>query len=135
MTKAKHTPGPWYVDTVRNEGEYGNNGPDTRSGFNSFAIFDTEGRVLFDSLNRDGSACEVTEDYDEDGGSAWDAQAKADAERIVQCVNKYDELSDIVSKLASLADGLINGNSAAEEAASDLAERARTAIAKAEGQS
>ena len=30
-----HSPAPWDIDTIKNEGEYGNNGPDTRSGFDS----------------------------------------------------------------------------------------------------
>lgn len=101
----KPTPAPWSVDSTPNEGEYGNNGPDTRSGFNSFAIIDAEGRVLFDSLNRDGSACEVTEDYDEDGGSAWDAQAKADAEHAVKCVNEHDELRWVVNAFLEWHEG------------------------------
>lgn len=72
---AQHTPGPWSVDTTRNLGEYGNNGPDTRSRFDSYVVFDDKGRALFDSLNSD--AAEVQEEYGEDDVHAWDAVGKA----------------------------------------------------------
>lgn len=98
----KHTPAPWEVDTVRNEGEYGNGGPDSHIGFDSFVVMDSEGRVLFDSLNRDGALTEVDEESDDEDGyhRAWDTLAKADAEHIVRCVNAHDlmlEALEVVS--------------------------------------
>lgn len=93
----------WSVDTIRNEGEYGS-GPDTHSGFDSFAILDSEGRVLFDSLNRDGAVTEITEDGDAYEGyfNAWDAKAKEDAERIVICVNAFEEMSNALEAASSV---------------------------------
>jgi hypothetical protein len=92
--KSEFSPGPWEVDTVRSDGEYGDGGPDSHVGFDAYAIFDSEGRVLFDSLNRDGSASEITEEGDSYEGyfRAWDAKARADAERIVQCVNAHNHM-------------------------------------------
>lgn len=94
MSAAQHTPTPWSVDSTRNEGEYGDGGPDPRSGFDSFVIMDSEGRVLFDSLNRDGSMTEITEEGDSYEGHfhAWDAAAKRDAEHVVRCVNAHADL-------------------------------------------
>jgi hypothetical protein len=94
MSTAQHTPAPWSVDSTRNEGEYGDGGPDPRSGFDSFVIMDSEGRALFDSLNRDGTLTEITEDGDAYEGHfhAWDAAAKRDAEHVVRCVNAHDDL-------------------------------------------
>lgn len=94
-----HTPTPWSVDTERSEGSFGDGGPDERTGFDAFSILDADGRVLFDSLNRDGSASEIHEERDSYEGhySAWDAKAKADAARIVHCVNLHDELAWIVN--------------------------------------
>lgn len=77
------TPGPWYVDTEENEGEYGDGGPDSRSGFQSFALFNEAGSTICDTLNSD--AAEVEEDYSEEGGSAWDAVGKRNMEFIAAC--------------------------------------------------
>jgi hypothetical protein len=81
------TPGPWEVDTVRNDGEYGDGGPDSHVGFDSFAIFDQGGRALFDSLNRDGALTQVDEEADYEDGyhRAWDRLAEADARYLAAC--------------------------------------------------
>lgn len=84
-----HTKEPWIVEAIDNNGEYGS-GPDSRSGFQSFAICDAESRVLFDSLNRDVSISEIHEEAHEDEYghvTAWDDLASRDARRIVACVN------------------------------------------------
>ena len=67
------TQGEWETDTIRNDGEYGD-GEDTHSGFNSYAMYDSKGLSLFDSLN--SQCCSVDCDIYEDGGSAWDETAK-----------------------------------------------------------
>jgi hypothetical protein len=73
---SKHTPGPWFVDEIDNEGEYGDGGPDSHSGFKSFCVIDDAGNVLFDSLN--STIGDVHEDFDDETGHhrAWDDLAQ-----------------------------------------------------------
>lgn len=79
----KATPGPWEIDTEYDSDERCKNyfiGAPVPNG--------TEyGRwaTLFDSVNSDHKLIE--EDYDEDGGSAWDETARCNAELIVALVN------------------------------------------------
>lgn len=88
----KHTPTPWEVETVHNEGNYGDGGPDCRSGFDSFCIKDDSGRILFDTLNSDYRVGVVHEEYDEDDLRAWDEQGRVNAEFIVKSCNSIDSL-------------------------------------------
>ncbi|WP_157126731.1 hypothetical protein [Burkholderia metallica] len=93
MNEIKHTPGPWEIDTIDNCGEYGDGGPDTSTGFKSYAVYDAKGRVLFDTLNSD--AAEIHEQgYDLDH-YAWDevgkqnltlAQASPDMAEILEII-------------------------------------------------
>lgn len=104
MSKHTDTDLPWEVDTTRNEGEYGSGGPDTSSGFNSYVITDSEGRVLFDSLNRDGSLTDVCEAIDAEDGyfCAWDNAAKRDALHVVRCVNAFDLMLEALEVVAQV---------------------------------
>jgi hypothetical protein len=79
----------WQVVEVKNEGEYGDGGPDSRTGFTSYAIADSEGRILFDSLNCDHRVCEVHEEFDDEDGyrTAWDESSRKRAEMIVARMN------------------------------------------------
>jgi hypothetical protein len=118
------------VDTIDNEGEYGDGGPDSRSGFKSYAVYDSKGRALFDSLNSD--AIEVSEEYsdDESGGGhyAWDAVAEANmrlaaaAPDLLAAVREYME----IMRYADDKQALIAGIRRADELA-------RAAVAKATG--
>lgn len=118
-----HTPGPWNVDSTRNEGDYGDGGPDPRSGFDSFVVVDEQGRSLFDSLN--SSAIEVHEEAGEDDLYAFDAVGKANltlaaaapelltALKALRMVAVWDEDADEVGRAdfdaaAALADAAIN---------------------------
>lgn len=76
------TPGPWEQDcSVKSEGTYGS-GEDAGEGYDTYEVFQTlTGKRLFDFLNSE--VAEVQEEYDEDGKTAWDAAAKADAAFIV----------------------------------------------------
>ena len=94
-----HTPTPWEVIEVKNEGDYGDGGPDPSSGFDSFAICDANGRTICDTLNSEVAM--VSEEADEDGVYAWDEVGKADAAHIVRCVNAHDAL---VRALKALVD-------------------------------
>jgi hypothetical protein len=101
--RSKATPGEWYADTEQSDGEYGS-GPNTRSGFDAYLIcvegeaYSHKQRVLFDSHN---STCGmIEEEYDEDGGSAWDAVAKANATLIVEAVNALPTLLATIEALA-----------------------------------
>jgi hypothetical protein len=55
---------------------------------------------------------------------------KANSTLIAQC----PELFRIVERLSKLADGLANGNSSAEELATELAKQAQIVVAKATGE-
>jgi hypothetical protein len=68
--------GPWDVDEVANEGEYGDGGPDSHCGFLSFCVFDKDGNTLFDSLN--STTGNVEEESDDETGHfrAWDVEAE-----------------------------------------------------------
>lgn len=90
----KFTPGPWEVDTIKSDGEYGDGGPDSRSGYDAYAVFDAQGRSLFDSLNRDGRVSEIHEDGpDEDGrGAAWDELARRDLTLAAAAPELYEAL-------------------------------------------
>lgn len=81
----KATPGPWDSDTIDNEGEYGDGGPDSHSGFKSFAICGDRGHVIMDSLNSDAAMVEV--EVDEDRAYAWDETARNNSAFIVAIVN------------------------------------------------
>lgn len=67
------TPGPWEPGSIDNEGMYGD-GPDARSGFKSYAVYDEKDRVLFDSYNSETSEIEV--EYDDFGAHVWDENAR-----------------------------------------------------------
>ncbi|WP_163554810.1 ead/Ea22-like family protein [Klebsiella pneumoniae] len=75
----KATPGEWWADEVKNEGCYGS-GDDCVEGFTSYAIYGSDGKTLFDSLNSD-AAC-ICEEYDGEGHVAWDETAQRNAEFI-----------------------------------------------------
>ncbi len=72
------TKGPWEVDSIDCEGDYGDSGPDCRTGYKAFAVFDEHGRVLFDSLNRDTRVSCIHEETDDERHYAWDQPARAD---------------------------------------------------------
>lgn len=71
---AKPSPGPWEVDTIDNDGTYGD-GPDCHSGFKSYAVYDANGKVLFDSLNAE--VAEIDIEYDDMGAYVWDRVSEA----------------------------------------------------------
>ncbi len=100
------TPTPWEVDTIQSEGEYGS-GPDTIAGFAVSAIYDTQGRALFDALNSD--AIEVHEDGPDECGfySAWDAVSAANAATIVHRVNNWDALETELAALKATNAALV----------------------------
>ncbi|EPR3212936.1 ead/Ea22-like family protein [Klebsiella pneumoniae] len=75
----KATQGEWWADEVKNEGCYGS-GDDCVEGFTSYAIYDSDGQTIFDSLNSD-AAC-ISEEYDGEGHVAWDETAQRNAEFI-----------------------------------------------------
>lgn len=98
MNEIKHTPGPWEIDTIDNEGEYGDGGPDTSTGFKSYAVYDAKGRVLFDTLNSD--AAEIhDEGYDLDH-HAWDEVGK----RNLTLAHASPDMALILELLAAEAD-------------------------------
>lgn len=73
---AQHTPGPWSVDEIDNDGEYGDGGPDSHVGFKSFCVIDEAGNVLFDSLNATIGQVEEVSDDETGHHRAWDELAQ-----------------------------------------------------------
>ncbi|CAJ3096886.1 bacteriophage protein [Burkholderia pseudomallei] len=98
MNEIKHTPGPWEIDTIDNEGEYGDGGPDTSTGFKSYAVYDEKGRVLFDTLNSDAAVIHE-EGYDLDH-YAWDEVGK----RNLTLAQAAPEMAMVLELLAAEAD-------------------------------
>ena len=79
------TPGEWGEDTLKSEGAYGS-GDDTHEGFATTAIYNAEGKLLFDALNSD--VILVQEEWDDDGfGYAYDLTSGANADLIVTLRN------------------------------------------------
>lgn len=100
--QAGPTPGEWYVDSTRSEGEYGDGGPDGRSGFDAFALFNEAGHALLDTLNRDTRLSEITEEADEYEGHfrAWDVLGERDLKYIATCSpDRIRRLLDYIRKL------------------------------------
>lgn len=80
--------GPFAVVEIGSDGVYGDGGPNGCTGFMAFGIADAQGRVLFDSLNRDAGATEIHDEIDDESGrNAWDEGAKRDADAIVAMLN------------------------------------------------
>lgn len=113
----KHSKAPWSVDTVRNEGEYGS-GPNTGAGFDSYAVFDAAGRILFDSLNSD--AAEVHAVEHEVGVDAWDDVARENL-----------TIAAAAPELLAAAVAFMEGEGNCKE----VRDMFRAAIAKARGES
>ena len=65
----KATPGPWEVDDLQNEGDYGN-GEDVHSGFTSYVVC-AGNKSVVDTLNSDLAMVEVDGDCDENGPRSW----------------------------------------------------------------
>ena len=81
------SPGPWEADDVRSDGEYGDGGPDSHTGFMAKQMFDANGVAIFDSLNAEVS--EVDESVDDEYGSvsAWDTIADKNFKAAAAAVN------------------------------------------------
>lgn len=95
---------PLELDWMGNEGNYGDGGPDCRSGFRSPCIVDANGKTVMDTLNSDGA--EVHEEHDgDDNGSwfdAWDEAGRKRVAFIVAAANVHDELVDCHSRIVRL---------------------------------
>lgn len=73
------TPGPWEVDGIDTEGEYGS-GDDTASGYVEYGLYTAEGHQIVSTEYRAGELSMISEEYDDDGGViAWNELARRDA--------------------------------------------------------
>ncbi|MNV67092.1 hypothetical protein D3C71_1598760 [compost metagenome] len=90
----KHSPAPWSVETVRNEGEYGS-GPETSTGFDSYAVLDANGRTLFDSINSDVAEVHAVEHCL--GVDAWDDVARENLTLAAAAPELLDALEGLLS--------------------------------------
>lgn len=112
LTKA--TPGPWDVDTNRNEdGEYGS-GPDTSIGYDDFLIgAQVRGNWATLLTTENSTEKSIEEDYDDDYHRAWDAVGEANAQLATAAVNALPELlehinpSDFKGRCLEIADRVV----------------------------
>jgi hypothetical protein len=77
------TPGRWDVDSTKNDGEYGNGGPDSKSGFSSFVLIDSKGNAICDTLNSD--VAEVEEWMDDEDAGATDERGQKNLYYMAAC--------------------------------------------------
>lgn len=82
---SKATPGLLETIDVRNEGNYGDSGPDCRSGFRSYALVRDDGKSIADTLNSEVAV--VHEDSDGDYLVAWDEVGSNDTAALAACWN------------------------------------------------
>lgn len=70
---------------IQNEGDYGDGGPDCRSGFRSPIISDANGQTILDTLNSDGAMVEEEYDSDEETSwsDAWDVPGRKRGQRVI----------------------------------------------------
>lgn len=92
----KHTPGPWSVDEIDNDGEYGDGGPDSHIGFKSFCVIDGAGNVLFDSLNATIGEIEEESDFEDGYHRAWDDLAQRNLTLASAAPDLLKELQHVV---------------------------------------
>jgi len=127
------TPGPWDADTLNSEGSYGSGG-DTHEGFATTAIYDADGKVLLDALNSD--AILVQEEWDEDGGRAYDLTSAANASLITYLRNAVPDILALIEErdrlreeVETLASDMSRARDAANEHLNEV-ERLRGALEK-----
>jgi hypothetical protein len=89
MTKEKHTPLPWDVDTQKIQMGYGS-GLGKIGKVTTYAVVDGSGAVICETSNSDLTT--VEEETDEDDVNAWDAQGEANTAFIVKACNSHYEL-------------------------------------------
>ncbi|MEX3972226.1 hypothetical protein [Paraburkholderia caribensis] len=131
MSAIKHSPGPWTVDTIDNEGEYSLGGDESACGFKSHAVLDANGRVLFDSLNSE--VAEIHEEIDEDARYAWDGQSECDLRLAAAAPELLEALQYALPYLEACVPNPRNGVNADYSVDVNCVDRARAAIAKATG--
>ncbi|MFM3763684.1 ead/Ea22-like family protein [Klebsiella pneumoniae] len=130
----KATPGEWWADEVKNEGCYGS-GDDCVEGFTSYAIYGSDGKTLFDSLNSD-AAC-ISEEYDGEGHVAWDETAQRNAEfialanpaNVLALVEALERKEEQRANWFQMAQKLGENLDTAEKRIAELESRAVTAAA------
>src|SRR6185312_12884606 len=98
------TPGPWESDTTKNEGSYGDGGPDCHEGYSSYQIIvEVDGKVqsLCDSINADHQLIEVDHGGDENGEwfDAWDEIARRNFDLIAHAPT---DLADLLAEVERL---------------------------------
>jgi hypothetical protein len=99
---------PLELDSLDNEGNYGDGGPDCRSGFKSSCIRDANGKVILDTLNADIACVHEDHDGDEYGSwsTAWDEDGRQRLAHIVRAVNERAALTAQVAALTAQCEGL-----------------------------
>ncbi len=98
------TPGPWESDTTKNDGEYGNGGPDSHEGYSSYEIIVQIGEkveTLCDSVNASHQMIEEDFGGDENGDwhEAWDEIARRNFDLIA---NAPTDLAALVAEVERL---------------------------------
>lgn len=91
------SPGPWETDVIKCDGEYGDGGPNGRSGYMAEQMHDANGVAIFDSLNSEGTM--VDEDIGEESVYAWDVVANRNFEAVAAAMNFIREHGPAVAAL------------------------------------
>lgn len=93
------SPGPWETDVIKCDGEYGDGGPNGRSGYMAEQMHDANGVAIFDSLNSEGAM--IDEDIGEESVYAWDVVANRNFEAVAAAMNFIREHGTAVAALIS----------------------------------
>lgn len=108
------TPGPWFSDGVKSDGSYGS-GDDLHEGYDAFAVYSEavsyygKPASICDTHNSDVG--EIQEEFDENGHSAWDEQARENMAHIARCSPENiraicNAHSDLLARIAALETAL-----------------------------
>jgi hypothetical protein len=119
----------WEVESVFDaDAEYNTGGPDSRGGYHAYRVVDGEGRVLFDSLNRDAGVSEIREDVggESDSVHAWDERASVD-------LTLAASAPDLIEALETMRRWAIPGMDWTDDIGREILAVVDTAIAKAKG--
>lgn len=125
---AKATPGPWESDTIQNEGNYGDGGPDCKTGFKSYAIYGAAGLALLDSLNSESAV--VHEETDEDRHYAWDEVARRNFALIAAMHEALPELLAIAEAVEAARPVMLTAGTLLQQSDSEIDRREGAALLK-----
>lgn len=126
LKAAKVVPGRWQADSEKNDGEYGS-APESRVGFNSYALFNEKGQRILDGSNSE--VAEIYEDeelaWDETGSVVFDFLEASDPSVILSLLTALEEaearIEDLTNKLDDERENYGNAEAEAKDDAATIA--------------